>query len=163
MNWNGVFSLTCRNKLTGENKWSDIVHNALTDEGEHNILDAYLRNSNIPASFYIGLTSMSSIDESTTLLNLTDEVTAVEYYRQLVERTVIGWPQLQLDAFDNNYQVISKVVSFEASSSWSMADKLFMCTSSDNSGLLISFGNLSVERNLVENDILDVVYKIKLA
>ncbi len=163
MNWNGVFSLSCRNKITGVRKWTDTVHNALTDEGEKNILDTYLRNLNVPISFYIGLTSMSSIDESTTLLSLTNEVIAAEYSRQLVERSATGWPQLLIDTNDNNFQAISKVVSFEANTSWSMVNKLFMSTTSDNSGLLISFGNLSTDRTLVENDILDITYKIKLA
>ena len=132
-------------------------------EGEQNILDTYLRGAVGPTNFYIGLTGMASIGETTTLATLTNEPSGNGYARQIVTRTngAGGWPTLGLDAGD--YMATSSIVSFQATGTWSMADKTFMATSNDASGKLISFAALSVPRTLVVNDILDVTYKVKLS
>lgn len=160
MKWTGEFSLVCRNK--GVIKWEEKFNNAITYLGERNILESYLTDQNSPSEFYIGLTGMASISRSTTLITLTNEISAVEYSRQLLPRSSSGWPQIIQDV-DNNYQIISEVATFEALSTWTMVDKMFMATTADNSGILISYGNLSTARTLVINDVLDVTYKVKLS
>lgn len=161
MKWTGMFELKCYN--AGVLKWVDSIFNALTDEGEQNILDTYLRGAVGPTNFYIGLTGMASIGETTTLATLTNEPSGNGYARQIITRTngAGGWPTLGLDAGD--YMATSSIVSFQATGTWSMADKTFMATSNDASGKLISFAALSVPRTLVVNDILDVTYKVKLS
>ena len=158
MRWIGNFEVKCFNN--GQLKWDDAFHNALVDGGEQNILDTYLRNSNAPTNFYIGLTNMAGLVESTPLSSLTDEPTGNGYGRIQVTRNNTGWPSLALDAGD--YMATSRVVTFEATGTWITVDKIFMATSNDNTGVLISYGALSVPRTLIINDILDITYKIKL-
>jgi hypothetical protein len=160
MKWTGLFELRCYN--LGKLKWSEDIFNALTNEGEQEILDTYLRGAAGPSNFYIGLTGMADITKTTTLSTLTNEPVGNGYARQLVARAngAAGWTSLGLD--NGDYLATSKIVSFEATNTWISVDKTFMSTSSDNSGKLISFASLSATRTLVVNDILDVTYKIKL-
>ena len=158
MRWIGNFEVKCFNN--GQLKWEDAFHNALVDGGEQNILDVYLRNATAPTNFYIGLTNMAGIVESTTLDSLTDEPSGNGYTRVQVTRNNVGWPSLALDSGD--YMATSRVITFEATGTWITVDKIFMATSNDNTGVLISFGALSVPRSLIINDVLDITYKIKL-
>jgi len=159
MKWIGEFHLSCRNTVTGD-KWQDIAKNSLVNSGELSILSSYLKDSPMNSYFYIGLTNMASIVKTTVLSSMTDEVVGSGYTRQQIERSVTGWPQIILDS--GNYMAISKVVSFNASATWTQATKMFLATTLDNTGVLISAANLSTTRTLVENDILDVTYRIKL-
>lgn len=158
MKWTGVFEIKCFNN--GVLKWEDEAHNALTDEGEQQILDVYLRGATPPTDFYVGLTGMAGIAETTTLALLTTEPTETGYARIQVTRDNVGWPNLALDAGD--FMATSKIMSFEAGATWTAVDKAFMSTSSDNTGKLISFAALSTTRTLVINDVLEVTYKVKL-
>jgi len=159
MKWTGEFHLSCRNTITGF-KWQDIAKNSLVNSGELSILSKYLREDVMDGYFYIGLTGMASIIKTTILSGLTDEVIGADYNRQQIERNITGWPQIILDS--GNYMAISKVVSFNAGGTWTQATKMFLATTLDNTGTLISAADLSTTRTLVENDILDVTYRIKL-
>lgn len=160
MKWTGVFEAICHNN--GKLKWSEKAFNTLTDIGEQDIIDVYLRGATGPVGFYIGLTGMTTIVETTLLTGLTNEPSGGGYSRQSVARSALaaGWPTLVLDSGD--YMATSKIVSFNATATWSMVDKMFMATSADNTGKLISYAALSTPRTLVLNDILDITYKVKL-
>ena len=157
--WLGEFELKCYNN--GILKWEESFHNALCDQGEEQILDVYLRGAAAPASFYLGLTASALTDTST--LSAITEPSGGGYARALVNRdaTASGWPILALDAGD--FMATSKTVTFTATATWISVDKCFMATTINNTGKLVSFGALSAARVLINSDVLEVTYKVKLA
>ena len=159
--WHGQYEFNCFDKI-GNLIWSETRDNALLDEGEQQVLDVYLRGATPPAAFYLGLTSMASMLETTTLATLTNEASGGGYARQVINRdaTAAGWPSLVLDTGD--YLATSKTITFTASGAIGPVDKAFLATTADNSGKLISFTALSTTRTLATGDTLQVTYKVKL-
>lgn len=160
--WQGIFEFRCIGS-DGTLKWAEARHNALIDEGEQQILDVYLRGAAAPAGFYLGLTSMATLGETTTLATLTNEPAGNGYARQAINRdaTADGWPTLALDSGD--YQATGKTVTFTASGAgFGPVDKAFMATTSDATGKLVSFTALSQSRTLAAGDTLQVTYRVKL-
>jgi hypothetical protein len=158
-NWNGIFEIVC--KQNGQEIWSDKIHNHLANEGESLVLDSFFRNNNTPTNFYLGLCT-SSLSDTDTLNTITDEPVGNGYARQLIPRTVVGWPTLVLDTGD--YKVTSKEVTVTASGGTiGPVNTVFVCTSSDNTGKLISYAQLSTTRTVTDTSTIYLQYYIKLA
>ena len=161
----GQFELIALN-ADGSEKWRDRAKNSLADEGESIFLDCNLRATNCPSTFYMRLTdsttpcSLGDTDTLTTAAAL-GEPSSNGYTAQQITRDATGWPTLALDSGD--YQATSKTVTFSATGgTWGPVYCVFLGTTSNNTGKLISYAALSVGRTLADGESLQVTYKIKL-
>jgi len=143
----------------------DQMRNALLDEGELDILNVYLRNTSIPASFYFGLGNLGGTPgvpaETDTLATIT-EVSGSGYARIALARDTIDWgAPVLLDSPD--YQTTSVTKQFAATGTWTAADYLFLTdVSTGTAGALIAAVALSLSRVLNNGDKLDVSMTVKL-
>lgn len=154
----GVFELAALD-ASGTVLWTETAHNALADEGEQMFLDVALRGGTAPTQFYLRLVN-DTVAETDTLAALVGEPATAGYAAQLVERSNVGWPTLALDSGD--YQAVSKTVTFSASGgSWGPVNTCILATTSDNTGLLVSFAALSTSRTLADGESLQVTYRVK--
>jgi len=134
--------------------------NALADEGEKNMLNSYFRQVDPPSEFYIRL-CYDSLQETDTLSNVQNEPSGNNYSPGLVERSVTGFPTIE--QHEGDWRIWSKEVQFSASGgSIGPVNTAYLATTSDNSGLLLGYVGLTVERTILENDTLLVQLKIKL-
>lgn len=136
------------------------IRNALVDEGEKNMLNTYFRQAEEPSEFYIRL-CYDSLVETDTLATIQNEPVGNGYTPQLVERSVTGFPTIEMDLGD--WRIISKEVQFNAvSGDYTPVNTLFLATTSDNTGKLLAFVNMRIERTVLSGDVLLASLKIKL-
>lgn len=153
-----IWRLVCRD-AKGNIKWIEEGPNDLADEGESQMLDVYYRGAAGPTQFYVGLFDDTPL-ETDGLLNLIGEPSGGGYARQLIERSNVGFPTLELNAGD--FQVVSKTVTFTASGgSIGPVTYAVLATTIDNTGLFVAFKVLSQSRTLADGESLDVQLTIK--
>jgi len=153
------WDIRCVDK-SGKLKWEESGFNNLVDQGEMNFLDAYFRAQNIPSAFYARL-ARDILEDTDTLLTVQNEPEGNGYAPQLIERNIVGWPTLELH--DGDYRVISKELSWTASGGdIGPINLLFLATTPDNTGLLIGYMALSVERTILDGDTMIAQAWIKL-
>lgn len=135
-------------------------YNALTDQGEQDILESFYVNQNGPAGdIYLGLSNSTPTDTST--LSSITEVTGTSYARQQITRNTSGWPTRGLVGGD--WQIESSQETFTAGGTWTQANYGFLASVvSGTSGRLWNYLALSTPRTLVNGDSLSSIYKIKL-
>jgi len=143
----------------------DWTPNALTDEGEIQMLNVYFTNSNAPAGdFYMGLgtngqtgtTFPPTLADTNTLANIT-ELTGTSYARIQTARAITTGFTLA------GSTMTSVTKTFTAGGTWAAARFVFLCdVASGTAGKLICHAALSVERLLVINDQLNVSVAISL-
>lgn len=143
-------------------KWVDDAHNALTNEGQYMFLDVVLRDGTDPTTFYIRLFNDTPV-KTDAISNLTGEPAGTYGYAAAeVTRgsTASGWPTLEIDTADE--MATSKTVTFTASGGV-IGPVTYACltSSTDSSGKLIAYGQLSTSRTLQDGDSLQVTYKMK--
>jgi hypothetical protein len=141
--------------------WSEVIRNALADEGEKYILDDFFRNLNAPATFYLGLCN-DALQDTDTLADILNEPVGNGYARQEITRNSTGWPVLALDAGD--YQVISKLVTYLATGgSIGPVNTMFLCNVlSGTAGYHYAWAALSQSRTLANGEALGCKIKVKL-
>jgi len=141
------------------NCWTQ--ENALADEGEQNMLNSYFRSTSSPTTFYIRLYNDTPV-ETDSLSALTGEPSGNGYAAIEVERNATGFPTLALDSGD--YKITSKTVTFTASGGTiGPVTYAVLATTSDNTGLLLSFVALSTTRTLANGESLQVTLSDKLS
>lgn len=133
-----------------------VTLNAVADEGEQSILDSYFRGQNTPTSFTLRLTGTTP-SETSTLAGLT-EVTGTGYAGIAVARNTTDWPTLALVGGDYKVSMLTK--TFTATGTWTAATYMYLATTSNNTGKLISYSALSASRTLVNGDTLQVDYSV---
>lgn len=143
----------------GREIWFDKKLNTLTNDGEKVILNTFFKNVDAPTEFYIRACS-GYIGVQDTLASLKGEITGAGYIPKLIERSIVGFPKLEMG--DGDFRIVSKVVSFTAEESWSAIDYLFLATSDDNTGNLVCALSLSTPRVLQIGDILNVRFKVRV-
>ena len=158
--WLGIWNFEYRDK-DGNLKEAWSSQNALADEGESSMLDTYFRATNSPTTFYLRLFNDTPV-ETDALSNLTGEpASTYEYAAQELTRNATGFPTLELDSGD--YQVVSKQVTFTATGgSWGPVTYAVLATSTDSSGKLIAFNELSSAKTLASGETLKVTLTLKL-
>jgi len=140
--------------------WEETKRNALVDEGESLMLDTFFRNINQPTQFYVRL-AFDSIAETDTLSNIQREPVGSGYAPQILERSLVGFPTLELH--EGDYRVKSKEVTFTASGgSIGPVNVAYLATTLNNTGKLVGYVALSIERTILDGDEVYVAMTIKL-
>ena len=125
--WEGMWEIELRDK-NGRTIEKEITQNALVDQGEQLLLDSFFRGQNTPTGFYIRLCN-DTLDEADTLSTLRGEPTDNGYSAQGLQRSVSGFPILELD--DSDYTITSTNIQFSASGGdISQVNTAFLATSS---------------------------------
>lgn len=150
-----------RHLRDGEVIWEqDWTENALADEGEQDILEVYFEGASGPAGFHYGLVNDTPV-ETDGLGDLSGEPSTNGYARQAVARNGTDFTGAA-DAGD--WKVTTKTVTFTADGGViGPVTYAILATTSDNSGLLVSYVALSAERTLQDGDSLEATMAIKLS
>ena len=169
--------MTLKNKHIRSHPWFDccwefgirregkIIHyekhkNNLANLGERNILESFFRNIDNPVQFFIRL-AKDVIEETDTLANILNEPVGSGYSPQLIERSGVGFPTIELDSGD--FRLTSKEVNFKAvGGDIGPVNVAYLATSSDDTGKLISSVPLSLERIILNGDEGFLALRIKL-
>ena len=135
--------------------------NIVVDEGEKAILDVFYRKNDAlyfaGDYFYIGLYK-GSISESTILTTIPGEPSGNGYSRLQVERSSVGWSTI--GKHEGDWRVVSKELELTASGgNIGPVGGAFICTSSDNSGVLIGAVAMAIERTIPAGD--KIVFQIR--
>lgn len=104
----------------------------------------------VPINYYCGLDNRTSPDASDTLANLSQEPTQFGYTRQAVSSSTGFTVGLNTDSI---YQATSNVLTFVASGgSWGPVKNVFLATTVNNSGVLLSTAALDGSRFLNDGE-----------
>lgn len=133
-----------------------VTLNAVADEGEQLILDVFFRAAAAPTNFTLRLTGTTP-GETSTLAGLT-EVTGTGYAGITIARNTTDWPTLALVGGDYKVSMLTK--TFTATGTWTAATNMYLATTSNNVGKLVSYSALSASRTLVNGDTLAVDYSV---
>jgi hypothetical protein len=163
-NFHGLEQIwTIKQIHNGEVIWIEEKKNIIPDEGEKALVDTFYRaNSALyfaSAYFYVGLYK-GSINESTILATIPGEPSGNGYARTAVERSEIGWPTIE--QHEGDWRVVSKTLTITASGgSIGPVDGAFLCTSLNNTGVLIGAVAMSVSRTIPAGDKIEFTVKAK--
>jgi len=158
-----IWRIKCLNK-SGKLVWEQERSNILVDEGEKAVVDTFFRKNDstyfASNNFWTGLCK-GTIDEETTLV----DVSALEppvlygYSRLQIERSNVGFTIL--DQYEGHYRVTTKEVSLTAvGGDIGPINGAFLCTSSDNSGVLIGAVSIDPERTILAGD--TIYFQLKM-
>lgn len=151
---------TIRYEHGGEVIWRQEKRNHLADEGEQNMLDTYFRALNAPIEFYVRL-AQDVIVDTDTLADILGEPSGNGYSAKIITRDAVGFPVMELNLGD--YRVVSKEVSFTASGGdIGPINTVYLATTSDNTGKLLCYLALSLERTILQGDEAFISLRIKL-
>jgi len=138
------------------------IWNQLHLKGEEFLLNCcFNNNGNYPPSeYYFGLDSRVSISQADTMDDLDGEPTASGYTRQ--PRSSNGG--FIVESNSGNYRASSNIMTFTAvGGGWGPVKNIFMATSSDNTGVLISTAALSQELSLIDGDSVNLRMALSLS
>lgn len=137
-------------------------HNSIADEGAVAQLEVFYRNtaSYAPSTFYIRLCN-DTLVVSDTLATIQNEPTTNGYAAQEVTRDSTGFPTK--DVADNgNQRLTSKTVTFTASGgSIGPVTTAFLATTIDNTGKLIGYLPLSMQRTILNGDAMEYELQVE--
>ena len=159
-NWNGIW--TIRHYRKGKLIYEDIGKNSLVQEGEEAMLETFFRDNSdyAPTEFYLRLCN-STPSITSVLVTIANEPSGNGYSAQLLERSTVGFPTKELN--DGDYRLVSKEVTFSAvGGEIGPVTNAYLATTSDDSGKLIAFRALSLQRTVLDGDEMVVQMKIKL-
>lgn len=142
-NWHGLMKVLEVQHLSkdGEVLYREgKILNLLHTEGEEFIVSALFAAEEIPENYYLGLDNRTVLDDADTLSSLISEPTVNSYERQPADST--AWAAIVNN--DGYFQANSPIVTFRAiGGSWGPVRNIFLATSDDASGFLISSAALS--------------------
>jgi len=140
--------------------------NILVDDGELAIVDVFFRKNDSAyfASnnlFWTGLCKGTISEETTLAIVSTLEPPALHGYSRLqIERSSVGFPE-NPEKYEGHYRVITKEVSLTAvGGDIGPINGAFLCTSSDNSGVLIGAVSIDPERTILAGD--TIYFQLKM-
>jgi hypothetical protein len=150
--------------------WSDEIHNLFHDEGEKYFLARclatnYAGYTATAAMVYMGLDNRVALAEG-DVMPVTDEPSTFGYARQGLSTSGIGvggqdWVITQPAAA---FQAKSKQVTFNAAGgAWGPVKNMFIATTSDNSGRLLSSLALTQERTINNGESLTADFTLALS
>lgn len=143
--------------------WEETKKNIIVDEAEKAFVDTFYRNNSAlyfaAATFYTGL-YRGSIGESTILSTVPGEPSGNGYARTAIERSVVGWPTIE--QHENDWRVVSKTITITASGgSIGPVDGTFLCTSLDDTGILIGALAFKASRTIPAGDKIEFFVRAK--
>lgn len=149
---------------SGKIMWSKkSLKNILHQQGQEYMIKAIFSTSSasIPSNYYLGLDARNTPDLSDTLTSsLSGEPTQNGYSRQPVA-SLNGFT-VELDG--DNYTGTSGTITFSASGgAWGPVKNIFLATTLNNSGYLISTVALSSTRTLLDGQSLSMRFVLGLA
>ena len=142
--WRGILKiLEIRHIRGGEVIWEDHdILNLLHTEGEQFLLTCCFDNNGsiVPANYYFGLDSRSSLATGDTMSTVASaEPSGSGYSRQTISSNG-GFAIQQVGSY---YRAVGSIVTFSATGAYGPIRNLFLTDQSDNSGYLISSAELS--------------------
>lgn len=166
-NWNGILTIIeiQHRDSKGNILWEQKnINNLLHQEGEEYLLRAAFTGGQsstvIPENYYLGLDNRQNISATQTLDDLIGEPSSGGYERQAV--TSSG--DFVINFQNSHYIATSPIVAFRATvSSWGPVSNLFLTTTDDNSGYLISTAVLESPVTLVAGDNVTMRIGMRLA
>lgn len=132
--WKGVLYVESLEYVRGgKTLWTKgPFFNLLHLKGEEFILGVVFGNTTRPSKYYLGLDARPTVALDDTLADIVGEPGGNGYSRQQVNSFTI-------DPVQNAYKALSSVVAFSAAgASWGPVENLFLATTSDNNGVLLS-------------------------
>jgi len=98
---------------------------------------AFSNNGNlVPSNYYLGLDSRDDLIEEDNLDSLLDEPSGSGYLRQSLSSSGTGFT---ITSTSGIYKALSNIVTFSASGlGWGPVKNMFLATTANNSGILIS-------------------------
>ena len=142
----------------GKVVYEETKKNIIVDEGEKAFVDVFYRgNSSLYFAatplFYVGL-YQGSVSEATVLTTIPNEPTTGAYVRQSIARSTAGWPTIE--KHENDWRVVSTQVTFTATGGTiGPVSGAFLCTSLDNSGVLMGALSMAFERTIPAGDVIE--------
>ena len=162
----GVFTVECVG-ADGQVKWSESFHNLVVNQGLQDMNSQYFKGSGYTAAWYLGLVegpgSGNTYAAGNTLASHAGWTEFTDYTGGTRGTVTFG------SATDADPSVINNVALPNAFTISGVAGSAtvagaFLCTSTDNSGVLFSVGNFTVGDKLVsDGDTLTVTYEFSLA
>jgi len=104
---------------------------------------AFSEEQSVPANFYVGLCTDTTIAENATLSSL-GEITSTDYTRDTIASTAAGWTSAATGT--NDRKITGQVVSYAVVTSgvtWTTVESWFLATTIDDTGKLIASGPLN--------------------
>lgn len=155
--WRGLMKvLEIQHIKNGEVIWEDKnLYNTFHAGGELFMLTCCFDNDGTlpPANYYFGLDNRSTVSVDDLLTDLEDEPTGNGYSRSPVSSA----GEFTIDVVNGNYRAISQVIQFNATGlGYGPVSKLFMTTTSDNTGILIATTQLSSSVTLAAGETLNM-------
>ena len=165
MNFHGLEQIwRVRQYYKGKVIYEETKKNIIVDEGEKAFVDVFYRaNASVYFAptpfFYVGL-YQGSINETTVLTTIPNEPSGNGYTRQAIARSTLGWPTIE--KHEDDWRVVSTQVSFTASGgNIGPVSGALLCTSSDNSGVLIGALAMTFERTIPSGDVIEFEIRAK--
>jgi hypothetical protein len=130
-------------------------HNSLANEGASMILKLVYQNQSslidAPANFYVRLCNYSPV-VTDTLATIQSEPSGNGYVAQTVPASTAGFPVTDV-APDGNPRLTSAVITFTADGGdIGPVTTAYLATTIDNTGLLVAFLPLSMQRTILDGD-----------
>jgi hypothetical protein len=156
-----IWCIRCFDK-NGGLVWKEERSNILVDEGEKAVVDTFFRKNDstyfASDNFWTGLCK-GSISEETTLVTVPNEPSGYGYSRLQIERSNVGFPTL--DQYEGHWRVTTKEVELTAvGGDIGPINGAFLCTSSDNSGVLIGAVAIDPERTILAGE--TIYFQLKM-
>jgi hypothetical protein len=161
--WRGILKIDQIEHIReGEVIWRDEnIHNVLHQQGESFLLSVCFANdgSILPSNYYFGLDARSTIAITDTISSLFDEPISGGYSRIPISSS----SQFTIESVNGIYRATSPFIIFTASGAgFGPVSNLFMVTSSDSSGVLISSASLSSAITLASGDTVNLKMSLQL-
>jgi hypothetical protein len=161
--WRGILKI---NKLShvrnGKVIYSeDNIYNVLHQLGESFLLSVCFANdgSLLPTNYYFGLDNRTTISINDTITSITDEPTSGGYLRQPISSNT----GFTIASFSGIFRATTPTLVFTATGAgFGPVKNLFMTTTSDNTGYLISSAPLSNTVTLASGDTLNLTMSLQL-
>jgi hypothetical protein len=155
----GVYTVTCTGS-DGQIKWSDDFHNLVVNEGLQSMNQTYFKGSGYTATWYLGLVDGSSAPSYVSTDTLASHGWAENTDYTGSRKTVTFGTATTADP--------SVITNSASPSAFTMTGTAtiagaFLCTTTDDSGVLFSAGNFTGgNKSVASGDTLNVTYQFSL-
>jgi len=163
-NWGGILKIIeIEHVRDSKVIWSQKdLRNLLHDKGEELLLHCCFNNdgSYPPSNYFFGLDNRATISKQNDIYSILEEPTGGGYSR----RSVPSNGEFSIEESNGGYRATSSIMTFSATGGgWGPVKNMFMSTSSDDSGILVSSVALSQEVTLISGDAINLRMSLSLS